>query len=139
MYDGPVVQLQDLTVFNITKEAVVARQAQVEPQPRPVPGKPRTEPTAHPPAQPDWWADALIPLDDVFGVALDPRPTSVHAAERSPEMAFASPQRRRPTFARTASGREHRGGVSCAVGSQGRGAVSNLAENAPEGAELTDR
>jgi ribonuclease Z len=68
VYDGPVVQLQDLTVFNVTKEAVVARQAQVEPQPRPVPGKPRTEPTAHPPAQPDWWADALIPLDDVLAL-----------------------------------------------------------------------
>jgi ribonuclease Z len=68
VYDGPVVQLQDLTVFNVTKEAVVARQAQVEPQPRPVPGKPRTEPTARPPAQPDWWADALIPLDDVLAL-----------------------------------------------------------------------
>src|SRR5690348_2692463 len=33
VYDGPVVQLQDLTVFNLTKEAVVARQAQVEPHP----------------------------------------------------------------------------------------------------------
>jgi hypothetical protein len=29
VYDGPVVQTQDLTVFNITKEAVVARQAKV--------------------------------------------------------------------------------------------------------------
>ena len=27
LYDGPVVQTQDLTVFNVTKEAVVARQA----------------------------------------------------------------------------------------------------------------
>jgi ribonuclease Z len=65
VYDGPVVQLQDLTVFNITKEAVVARQAQVEPQPLPVPGKPRIEPTPRAPVQPDWWAEALIPLDDV--------------------------------------------------------------------------
>jgi ribonuclease Z len=68
VYDGPVVQTQDLTVFNITAGAVLARQAQVNPQPRPVPGKPRTEPTPHLPANPDWWADALIPLDDVLAL-----------------------------------------------------------------------
>ena len=68
VYDGPVVQTQDLTMFNVTKEAVIARQAQVEPQPRPVPGKPRAEPAARPPAQPDWWAQALIPLDDVLAL-----------------------------------------------------------------------
>ena len=64
-YTGPVVQTQDLTVFNVSAEAVVTRQAQVEPQPRPVPGEPRTEPEARPPAQPEWWADALISLEDV--------------------------------------------------------------------------
>jgi ribonuclease Z len=68
VYTGPVVQTQDLTVFNVTQEAVVARQAQVEPQPRPVPGTPRSEPEARPPAQPDWWADALIPLDEVLSL-----------------------------------------------------------------------
>lgn len=62
-YDGPVVQTQDLTVFNITADAVVARQAQVESQVVPVPGTPKFEPEARPPAQPEWWADALIPLD----------------------------------------------------------------------------
>ena len=41
-YDGPVVQTQDLTVFNITKDAVVARQAQVTSQPMAVAGAPRT-------------------------------------------------------------------------------------------------
>jgi len=51
---------------NVTKEAVVARQAQVEPQPSPVPGKPTVEPTPRPPQEPDWWAQALIPLDDVL-------------------------------------------------------------------------
>jgi ribonuclease Z len=66
VYDGPVVQTQDLTVFNVTEEAVVVRQAQVEAQPQPVPGKPKEEPAAGPPAEPDWWADALIPLDDVL-------------------------------------------------------------------------
>jgi ribonuclease Z len=65
VYSGPVVQTQDLTVFNVTEDAVVARQAEVEPQPRPVPGTPRSEPQARPLAQPDWWAEALIPLDDV--------------------------------------------------------------------------
>jgi ribonuclease Z len=68
VYDGPVVQTQDLTVFNVTADAVVARQAEVEPQPRPVPGTPSKEPEASPPAQPDWWADALIPLDDVLAL-----------------------------------------------------------------------
>jgi ribonuclease Z len=68
VYAGPVVQTQDLTVFNVTTEAVVARQAKVDPQPRPVPGTPKTEPEAHPPAQPDWWADALIPIDDVLAL-----------------------------------------------------------------------
>jgi len=43
-------------------------QAQVEPQPQPVPGRPKAEPKARPPAQPDWWADALIPLDDVLAL-----------------------------------------------------------------------
>lgn len=68
VYDGPVVQTQDLTVFNLTAEAVVARQAQVNPQPQPVPGTPRTEPKPQPPADPDWWAEALIPLDDVLAL-----------------------------------------------------------------------
>lgn len=39
VYDGPVVQTQDFTVFNITKEAVVARQTQVIDQLPPIPGK----------------------------------------------------------------------------------------------------
>ena len=63
VYDGPVVQTQDLTVFNITKEAVVARQAKVQDQLPPIPGVQRAPftPVAVPP--PDWWAEALIPLD----------------------------------------------------------------------------
>ena len=65
-YDGPVVQTQDLTVFNVTEQGVVVRQAEVEPQPQPVPGEPRSEPRANPPAEPEWWAEALIPLDDVL-------------------------------------------------------------------------
>jgi len=63
-YDGPVVQTQDLTVFNVTKEAVVARQAQVIDQLPPIPGTPRAPfaPVAVTP--PEWWAEARIPLDD---------------------------------------------------------------------------
>lgn len=62
-YDGPVVQTQDLTVFNVTKEAVVARQAQVMDQLPPTPGTQRAPfaPTAVTP--PAWWAEARIPLD----------------------------------------------------------------------------
>lgn len=64
-YDGPVVQTQDLTVFNVSREAVVARQAHVLDQLPPTPGKPREPfvPTAV--APPEWWAEARIPLDDV--------------------------------------------------------------------------
>jgi ribonuclease Z len=66
VYDGPVVETQDLTVFNLTNEAVVARQAQVQPQVPPNPGTPTAQPVPHLAADPDWWADALIPLDDVI-------------------------------------------------------------------------
>lgn len=64
MYDGPVVQTQDLTVINITKEAVISRQAKVSDQLPPIPGEQRVvfKPVAGPP--PDWWAEALIPLDE---------------------------------------------------------------------------
>jgi ribonuclease Z len=63
VYDGPVVQTQDLTVINITKEVVVSRQAKVPDQLPPIPGKQRVafQPVAVPP--PAWWAEALIPLD----------------------------------------------------------------------------
>jgi ribonuclease Z len=63
VYDGPVVQTQDLTVFNITKEAVVARQAKVLDQLPPIPGVPSVDykPVAQTP--PAWWAEAVIPVD----------------------------------------------------------------------------
>jgi ribonuclease Z len=63
IYDGPIVQTQDLTVFNITKEAVVARQAKVVDQLPPIPGKQRVVYTPIAVSPPDWWAEALIPLD----------------------------------------------------------------------------
>ncbi len=63
VYNGPVVQTQDLTVFNVTKEAVVTRQAKQFDHLPPIPGKQRVvyTPVAVPP--PDWWAEALIPLE----------------------------------------------------------------------------
>lgn len=63
VYDGPVVQTQDLTVFNVTREAVVARQAKVSPQLPPIPGVPRVGYTPSQPKPPAWWAEALIPVD----------------------------------------------------------------------------
>jgi ribonuclease Z len=63
VYDGPVVQTQDLTVFNVTKEAVVARQAKVLDQLPPTPGVPRAGYTPVQTAPPAWWAEAIIPVD----------------------------------------------------------------------------
>ena len=63
VYAGPVVQTQDLTVINITKEAIVSRQAKVQDQLPPIAGKQHATftPTQIPP--PAWWAEALIPVD----------------------------------------------------------------------------
>jgi len=61
--DSPVVQTQDLTVFNVTKDAVVSRQAQVMDQLPPTPGVPRVAFTPKLPAPPEWWAEARIPLE----------------------------------------------------------------------------
>ncbi len=63
VYDGPVVQTQDLTVFNLTKEAVVARQVKQFDQLPPTPGKQRAAFSSIAVPPPDWWAEALIPLD----------------------------------------------------------------------------
>jgi ribonuclease Z len=54
-YDGPVVQTQDLTVFNVTREAVIARQAQVEPQLPPIAGVQSGSFTPTPVPPPSWW------------------------------------------------------------------------------------
>jgi ribonuclease Z len=61
VFDGPIVQTQDLTIFNITKEAVVARQVQAAPQSVAIPGKAKIKPTyGTRPEPPAWWADAII-------------------------------------------------------------------------------
>jgi ribonuclease Z len=65
VYNGAVVQTQDLTVFNVTKEAVIARQAKVVEQLPPIPGVQREAFTPALPNLPEWWAEALIPLDDI--------------------------------------------------------------------------
>ena len=61
-YDGPVVISQDLTVFDVTEQAVVARQAAIDPYRWPVIGASNESgpPMSPPLAPPAWWADALI-------------------------------------------------------------------------------
>jgi len=61
-HDGPVVISQDLTVFNITKDAVVARQATIDPFAWPVVGQSHESgpPMSTPHDPPAWWAEALI-------------------------------------------------------------------------------
>jgi ribonuclease Z len=61
-HDGPVTIAQDLTTFNITKDAVVARQATIDPVAWPVIGTSRESgpPMSTPHAPPAWWTDALI-------------------------------------------------------------------------------
>jgi ribonuclease Z len=61
-HDGPVVISQDLTVFNITEDAVIARQATIDPFAWPVVGQSQETgpPMSAPHDPPAWWADALI-------------------------------------------------------------------------------
>jgi ribonuclease Z len=60
-YGGPVAVCQDLTVFNVTAESVIARQAQVNDAPQSVHGPSTTKPVVEPALEPPgWWADALL-------------------------------------------------------------------------------
>jgi ribonuclease Z len=61
-YDGTVTIAQDLTVFTITAEAIVARQAIVDQAPWPVVGPTLVTgpPMNRPPEPPAWWAQALL-------------------------------------------------------------------------------
>jgi ribonuclease Z len=62
-YTGPVTVTQDLTVFNVTPDAVIARQAKVNDAAPPVHGPSQTSPALDPqPAPPPWWAGALLDL-----------------------------------------------------------------------------
>ena len=61
-YDGPVVISQDLTVFDVTEDAVVARQRTIDPYAWPVVGPTLVQgpPMSAPLDPPAWWADALL-------------------------------------------------------------------------------
>jgi ribonuclease Z len=62
-YDGPVTVTQDFTVFNVTEDAVVARQAKVNDAAAPIHGPAQTSPALDPPpTPPTWWAGALLDL-----------------------------------------------------------------------------
>ena len=62
-YGGPVAVCQDLTVFNVTAEAVIARQATVNDAPQSVHGPSTTTPVVEPaPEPPGWWAEALLDM-----------------------------------------------------------------------------
>jgi ribonuclease Z len=63
VYAGPIIQTQDLTVINITKEAIVSRQSKVQDQLPPIAGQQRADFKPFAVKPPDWWAEALIPLD----------------------------------------------------------------------------
>jgi ribonuclease Z len=61
-HDGPVVISQDLSVFDISKEAIVVRQRTIDPAAWPVVGPTQVSgpPMSQPHQPPAWWADALI-------------------------------------------------------------------------------
>jgi ribonuclease Z len=61
-HDGPVVISQDLTVFDITQDAVIARQRTVDPAAWPIVGPTNVQgpPESQPLPPPAWWADALM-------------------------------------------------------------------------------
>jgi ribonuclease Z len=60
-YEGPVTVTQDLTVFNVTEDAVIARQAKVNDAAPPVHGPSKTSPELDPPVPPPtWWSEALL-------------------------------------------------------------------------------
>jgi ribonuclease Z len=62
-YGGPVTVTQDLTVFNVTEDAVIARQAAVNDAAPPVHRPSKTSPELDPPTQPpDWWSEALLDI-----------------------------------------------------------------------------
>jgi hypothetical protein len=62
-YVGPIVQIQDLTVFNVIRKAVVVRQVKPFDQLPPTPGVQNVAFQPAPAAPPAWWADAPVPLD----------------------------------------------------------------------------
>jgi ribonuclease Z len=62
-YGGPVAVCQDLSVFNVTAEAVTVRQARVNDAPQSVHGPSRGEPVVEPALEPPgWWTEALLDM-----------------------------------------------------------------------------
>jgi ribonuclease Z len=62
-YDGAVTVTQDLTVFNVTDDAVIARQATVNDAAPPVHRPSETSPALDPPTPPPpWWTEALLDI-----------------------------------------------------------------------------
>jgi len=62
-YTGPVVASQDLTVFNVTADAVIARQGQLDLAAPIIKGPTGIAPSLDEPNdQPSWWADAILDL-----------------------------------------------------------------------------
>jgi ribonuclease Z len=62
-YEGAVAVCQDLTVFDVTADAVQVRQARVNEAPPPVHGPSSTQPVVQPaPEPPGWWAETLLDL-----------------------------------------------------------------------------
>ena len=62
-YQGPVTITRDLTVFDVTEAAVIARQAKVNDAAPPVHGSSKTSPQLDPPTPPPtWWAEALLSI-----------------------------------------------------------------------------
>jgi ribonuclease Z len=60
-YGGAVAACQDLTVFNVTADAVLVRQARVDDAPHPVHGPSHSNPAIEPAlAPPAWWAAAAL-------------------------------------------------------------------------------
>jgi ribonuclease Z len=67
-YSGPATLCQDLTVFNVTPEAVTARQAKIDPTQQAVIGPSSTDRSlADPLPIPTWWADAAIDWQSTLG------------------------------------------------------------------------
>ena len=62
-YQGPVVVSQDLTVYNVTADSIVARQATLDPMAPTIKGPSQTESELDPPnTPPSWWSDALLDI-----------------------------------------------------------------------------
>lgn len=62
-YSGPVVASQDLTVFNVTKDTIVARQTKLDPMAPVIKDKSFTKPKMDKPNKPPkWWSDHGLDL-----------------------------------------------------------------------------